>query len=88
MDMVKFVIFGAIVGVANIIPGVSGGTMAVILKIYDRLIETLSLKNVKKNLPFTFRWASARPWGSSCSARPSSSCSGIIPWPPILPLWG
>ena len=29
MDMVKFVIFGAIVGVANIIPGVSGGTMAV-----------------------------------------------------------
>ena len=52
MDMVKFVIFGAIVGVANIIPGVSGGTMAVILKIYDRLIETLSLKNVKKNLPF------------------------------------
>ncbi|WP_457789946.1 DUF368 domain-containing protein [Anaeromassilibacillus sp. SJQ-5] len=50
--MVKFVIFGAIVGVANIIPGVSGGTMAVILKIYDRLIETLSLKNVKKNLPF------------------------------------
>ena len=52
MDMVKFVIFGAIVGGANIIPGVSGGTMAVILKIYDRLIETLSLKNVKKNLPF------------------------------------
>ena len=52
MDMVTFVIFGAIVGVANIIPGVSGGTMAVILKIYDRLIETLSLKNVKKNLPF------------------------------------
>ena len=52
MDMVKFVIFGAIVGVANIIPGVSGGTRAVILKIYDRLIETLSLKNVKKNLPF------------------------------------
>ena len=52
MDMVKFVIFGAIVGVANIIPGVSGGTMAVILKIYDRLIETLSLKNVKKNVPF------------------------------------
>lgn len=52
MDMVKFVIFGAIVGVANIIPGVSGGTMAVILKIYDRLIETLSLKHVKKNLPF------------------------------------
>ena len=52
MDMDKFVIFGAIVGVANIIPGVSGCTMAVILKIYDRLIETLSLKNVKKNLPF------------------------------------
>ena len=29
---------GMAVGVANIIPGVSGGTMAVILHMYDELI--------------------------------------------------
>ena len=38
----KQIIFGAIIGVANIIPGVSGGTMAVILNIYDELIGTIS----------------------------------------------
>jgi putative membrane protein len=33
---------GGIIGVANIIPGVSGGTLAVVLGIYDRLIESLA----------------------------------------------
>lgn len=33
---------GMVIGIANIIPGVSGGTMAVILGIYDRLIIDLS----------------------------------------------
>lgn len=33
---------GILIGVANVIPGFSGGTMAVILKVYDRLIEGLS----------------------------------------------
>lgn len=33
---------GALIGIANIIPGFSGGTMAVILKVYERLIEALS----------------------------------------------
>ncbi len=32
---------GIVIGVANIIPGVSGGTMAVVLGIYDRLIEAI-----------------------------------------------
>lgn len=52
MWIVKNIIFGAIIGVANVIPGVSGGTMAVVLNIYDRLMEALSIKNLKKNLPF------------------------------------
>jgi putative membrane protein len=33
---------GGIIGVANIIPGVSGGTLAVVLGIYDRLIESIA----------------------------------------------
>lgn len=38
----KLMIYGAIIGVANIIPGVSGGTMAVILNVYDKLIQSIS----------------------------------------------
>ena len=34
MDTIK----GMLIGIANIIPGVSGGTMAVSLGIYDKLI--------------------------------------------------
>lgn len=42
---IKLMIYGAIIGVANIIPGVSGGTMAVILNVYDKLIQSIS--NIK-----------------------------------------
>lgn len=38
----KIVLFGMIIGIANIIPGVSGGTMAVILNIYDKIIASVS----------------------------------------------
>ena len=33
---------GGIIGIANIIPGVSGGTLAVMLGIYDRFIEAIA----------------------------------------------
>ncbi len=35
-------IYGAILGIANIIPGASGGTIAVITGIFDRLMDNLS----------------------------------------------
>ncbi|MCR5706096.1 MAG: DUF368 domain-containing protein [Acholeplasmatales bacterium] len=38
LDLIK----GFLMGISNIIPGFSGGTMAVILKIYDRMIYDLS----------------------------------------------
>lgn len=43
----KNIIKGALIGIANIVPGVSGGTMAVILKIYDKLIYSIS--NLRKD---------------------------------------
>ncbi len=45
---------GIIMGIANIIPGVSGGTIAVGLGIFDKLIESINhfLKEPKKYLPF------------------------------------
>ncbi|MGN0642044.1 MAG: DUF368 domain-containing protein [Huintestinicola sp.] len=45
---------GICIGIANAIPGVSGGTIAFILKIYDRLLDAIDLhpKKLKQNLPF------------------------------------
>lgn len=39
--MFKNVIKGAVIGVANVIPGISGGTLALILGIYERLTESI-----------------------------------------------
>jgi len=48
----KTILAGALIGIANAIPGVSGGTMAVILNMYDRILEAVTCKQLKKNLPF------------------------------------
>lgn len=41
-DNLKLFIKGAVLGIAFIIPGVSGGTLAVLLGIYEELIEAVS----------------------------------------------
>ncbi|MBQ8182228.1 MAG: DUF368 domain-containing protein [Ruminococcus sp.] len=48
------VLKGIVIGVANAIPGVSGGTMMVIMKVFDRLLGavTLNLKKLKENFVF------------------------------------
>ncbi len=45
---------GILMGVANIIPGVSGGTLAVSLNIFDELIGSINslFKDIKKSLKF------------------------------------
>lgn len=40
--MIKLIFQGMVVGVANIIPGVSGGTMLVAMGLYDRLIHAVA----------------------------------------------
>ncbi len=57
IETIKLLLSGMIIGVANVIPGVSGGTMAVILNIYDRLVSAVSFKNLKNNLLFLFKIA-------------------------------
>jgi len=39
--MVKNILKGIVIGIANVLPGVSGGTLAVVLGIYDRLTEAV-----------------------------------------------
>ncbi len=45
---------GMVIGISNIIPGVSGGTMAVVMGIYDKIIHSVNnfFKDVKKNILF------------------------------------
>jgi len=52
--MLRNICKGMLIGIANIIPGVSGGTMAVSMGIYDRLISCIShpFKDFKNNLLF------------------------------------
>lgn len=54
LDIILNAVYGCIIGVANIIPGVSGGTMAVMLNIYDKLIDSFTglRKNFKKSIKF------------------------------------
>lgn len=42
MKIVKDILKGAMIGIANIIPGVSGGTMAVSMGIYDKIIHAVT----------------------------------------------
>ena len=51
---VLLVIKGFFVGIANIIPGVSGGTLAITLGIYEELIEAIShfFRKLKSNIKF------------------------------------
>jgi putative membrane protein len=51
---------GAILGVANIIPGVSGGTLALILGIYERFIRSIQSIGFK-SIRYAFRALTFRP---------------------------
>lgn len=54
MKYIILALKGIAMGIANAIPGVSGGTIAVITKIYDELLESITpnIKKLIKNMPF------------------------------------
>ena len=58
MKLINQVLRGVVIGVANIIPGVSGGTMMVSMGIYDTLIHCIThlfsefRQSVKTLLPY------------------------------------
>ena len=56
MKFILDIIRGAVIGIANIIPGVSGGTMMVTMGIYDKLIGSITgiVKNFKKSVKTLF----------------------------------
>lgn len=54
--MLKKILSGVVIGVANVIPGVSGGTMMVAMGIYDQLISAITglFKDFKKSMKILF----------------------------------
>lgn len=52
--MIKSILKGMVIGIANIIPGVSGGTMMVSMGIYDKLIHCIThlFSEFKKSILF------------------------------------
>lgn len=59
LKKVLALIYGIIFGIANVIPGVSGGTMMVVFGCYDIVCDALALdfKSIKKNLGFLIPFA-------------------------------
>ena len=53
-DSIILILKGIAMGIGNAIPGVSGGTIAVVTKIFDRLMENITpnIKKLIKNMPF------------------------------------
>lgn len=54
MKIIMNIIRGILIGIANVIPGVSGGTMAVSLGIYDKIISSVTgiIKHFKESVVF------------------------------------
>lgn len=52
--MIKNILKGIVIGISSVLPGVSGGTMAVSMGIYDKLIHCVThfFKDFKKNVLF------------------------------------
>lgn len=68
-NMITTVIKGICVGGTMLVPGCSGGSMAMILGIYDRLVSSVSsfMKHKRKVSAFLPSFASAAGWGWSFS---------------------
>ena len=47
MDVIRTLFIGLAIGMANVIPGVSGSTIAVVFNIYDRFVNAITL-NIRK----------------------------------------
>ena len=70
VEYLKYFLCGLIFGTANVIPGVSGGTMLVVFGIFDRLTDAISgIKRIFKNFPFLLTFALGAGAGILVSAK-------------------
>jgi len=77
------VVRGALIGVAEVIPGVSGGTVALIVGIYETLINAIAdaVLAVRQLVGL-----GARPRVGKASARAATATFRGLPWPVLVPV--
>lgn len=70
VEYLKYFLCGIVFGVANVIPGVSGGTMLVVFGVFDKLTEAISgIKNIFRNMAFLVTFALGAGGGILLSAK-------------------
>ena len=70
VEYLKYFLCGLIFGTANVIPGVSGGTMLVVFGIFDKLTDAISgVKRIFRNFPFLLTFALGAGAGILVSAK-------------------
>lgn len=70
LEYLKYFVCGIVFGTANVIPGVSGGTMLVVFGVFDRLTEAISgFKKLISNLGFLITFALGAGAGILLSAK-------------------
>jgi putative membrane protein len=81
VEYIKNIIKGAVTGIAMLVPGVSGGTMAIILGIYDRMIHSVSsfFQDWKKNLLFLLQVGAGGVLGVLLFGRIMESAMASVP---------
>lgn len=85
-DKIILAIKGALFGIANIIPGVSGGTLALTMGVYEDLISAIShfFKNVKKSLKFLLVFGLGAALSILLMSKVISLCLDKFPFPTTL----
>ena len=69
IEYLRYFLCGLVFGTANVIPGVSGGTMLVVFGVFDRLTEAISgIKKIFQNFWFLFTFALGAGGGIILSA--------------------
>ncbi len=69
IEYLRYFLCGLVFGTANVIPGVSGGTMLVVFGVFDRLTEAISgIKKIFRNFWFLFTFALGAGGGIVLSA--------------------
>lgn len=70
IEYLKYFLCGMVFGIANVIPGVSGGTMLVVFGVFDRLTDAISgIKNIFKNIGFLLTFGVGAGAGILLSAK-------------------
>lgn len=70
IEYLKYFLCGIVFGTANVIPGVSGGTMLVVFGVFDRLTDSISgIKKIFENIKFLITFGVGAGAGILISAK-------------------